>query len=65
MPRAKRDTAKSNARRNNLGVGLTDDELAMVQRVADRYGLTKSSAARLLILAAAPQHDPSPPIEGA
>jgi hypothetical protein len=42
---------------------LTDDELAMVMRVADRYKMSKSSAARLLILTGAQQHDPSPPKE--
>lgn len=66
MPRKKRDTANPDARRNSVGVQLTDDELAMVRRVAARYGnLSMSAAARLLILAGAPQHDPSPPIEGA
>lgn len=60
MPKARRDTDKPGARRNNLGVALTDDELAIVQRVADRYGLPKSQAGRLLILAGALQHDPGP-----
>lgn len=44
---------------------LTDDELAMLKRVAARYGgMSLSAAGRLLILAGAPQHDPSPPTEG-
>ncbi len=61
MPRSKRDTLNPNARRNNLGVMLTDDELAMVKRVAERYGNSMSGAARLLILAGAQEHDPSLP----
>ena len=65
MPRA-RDEANPNTRRNQLGVMLTDDELAMVKRVAERYGgLSLSMAGRLLMLEGAEKHDPSPPSKGA
>jgi len=44
---------------------LTDEEMAMVHRVAREYGdMSISSAARLLIIAGAKTHDPSLPPEG-
>lgn len=58
------DTSDSR-RRNMVRAMLTDDELSMVKRVAARYGdMPLSSAARLLILAGAKEHDPSLPHEG-
>lgn len=46
------------ARRNAVSAMLTDDELAMVKRVQQRYGVSKSTAARFLITAGAAHHDP-------
>lgn len=47
-------------RDKHVAVLLTDDEQAMVRRVATRYGLSMSAAGRLLILTGAEQHDPNP-----
>jgi hypothetical protein len=55
----------SDLRRNLVRTMVTDDELAMIERVAAAYGgMSLSSAARLLILAGAAKHDPSLPPEG-
>lgn len=58
-----RESADPTARRNQVVTMVTDAELAVIQRVMRRYGMSKSTAARLLIVAGAPEHDPSPPEE--
>ena len=59
MPRPKPE-AHPTQLTNQLGVMLDAEDVAMVKRVAARYGISKSAAGRLLIRAGAAQHDPNP-----
>jgi hypothetical protein len=61
MPKARRDDAAPTQLRNAVATMVDDADLEMILRVARRYGLSKSGAARLLIRAGAAHHDPSPP----
>lgn len=64
MPRARREEADPTQLRNSVATMVDDATLEMILRVAKRYGMSKSHAARLLIKAGAAQYDPSPPTEG-
>lgn len=64
MPRARNDDLAPTQFRNSVATMVDDATLDMIMRVAKRYGLSKSGAARLLISAGAAHHDPSPPTEG-
>lgn len=44
-----------------LGAMGTLADLQMVERVQDRYGVSKSDAIRMLLRAGGETHDPSPP----
>lgn len=61
MPKAKRENAPPTHKRNYLGISLDDEELAMVQRVADHFTIKRATAARMLIVAGGEKLDPNPP----
>lgn len=63
MPRAVRQEGDPTQLRNHVGASFDDADLAMIMRVAARYGMSKSAAVRLLTRAGAQHHDPSPPKE--
>lgn len=64
MPRPKKQAGDPTALRNPVSCLVTDNDMAMIKRVRDRYGVSQSDAVRILIRAGAPQHDPSLPHEG-
>lgn len=63
MPKAVRQQGDPTQLRNSLNVMFDDADMELIRRVATRYGVSKSAAARLLLRAGAPHHDPSPPEE--
>lgn len=63
MPRNESKEGDPTQLRNHVGTLVTDADLEIIKRVMQRYGISKSAAARLLIRAGAAHHDPSPPKE--
>lgn len=61
MPRPKKDAGDPTALRNPVSCLVTDDDKALIDRVAARYSISHAAAVRILIRAGAPMHDPSPP----